>query len=152
MSEINVKKKKNQARKEGKMQGMSAYHKNAQMSARKISLAAKLIRNHSASKALDLLMFQRGKAAKIILKILKSAVANANNINKITLNELFVQEVEVGQGLCFARHLPRAKGRMDTIVHKRSNICIKLSKIENNNAKSAEESVESKKNTEENNG
>jgi len=88
-------------------------------------LAADLIRGKKSEEALNLLTFTPKAAAKIILKLLKSAVANATQ-KKIDVDRLYVKTVTVDQGPTMKRFMPRAQGRATSIRKRTSHITIVL--------------------------
>ncbi len=92
---------------------------------RKAMLAADLIRGKKSEEALNLLSFTPKAAAKIILKLLKSAVANATQ-KKIDVDRLYVKTVSVDQGPTMKRFMPRAQGRATSIRKRTSHITIVL--------------------------
>jgi large subunit ribosomal protein L22 len=92
---------------------------------RKAMLAADLIRGKKSEEALNLLTFTPKAAAKIILKLLKSAVANATQ-KKIDVDRLYVKTVTVDQGPTMKRFMPRAQGRATSIRKRTSHITIVL--------------------------
>ena len=75
-------------------------------------------------KALNLLKFSPRKAAKIIYKVLESAVANAENNYSLDVETLVVSRIMVDEGPSLKRIMPRAKGRADRIVKRTSHISV----------------------------
>ena len=92
------------------------------MSPRKVKIVLDLIRNQSAEKALAILKFTPNIAAEPVLKVLKSAIANAETNYNMDTEELFVSECAVGQGPTLKRMHARARGRSDRILKKTSHI------------------------------
>ncbi len=92
---------------------------------RKAMLAADLIRGKKSEEALNLLSFTPKAAAKIVLKLLKSAVANATQ-KKIDVDRLYVKTITVDQGPTMKRFMPRAQGRATSIRKRTSHITIVL--------------------------
>ncbi len=75
--------------------------------------------------AMNILQLTRKKAARIMQKILKSALANAEENHKILdVDEMFVKRITVDQGMVMKRTMPRARGSADTIRKRSSNICL----------------------------
>ncbi len=87
---------------------------------RKVRLAVDLIRGLNVAKAEQQLMFSKKRAAKDILKLVQSAVANAENNFKLDRNNLKIKEIKVDEGFTLKRWLPRAHGRA-TMLRKRSS-------------------------------
>ena len=88
-------------------------------------LVADLIRGKKSEEALNLLTFTPKAAAKIIIKLLKSAIANATQ-KKIDVDRLYVKVITVDQGPTMKRFMPRALGRATTIRKRTSHITIVL--------------------------
>lgn len=76
---------------------LTAVLKNAESSNKKIALVAKMIRGKDVIQARQLLKFMPKKAAKILLKVIESAAANAENNAGESINNLFVKTIEVGR-------------------------------------------------------
>ena len=85
--------------------------KSAQMSAQKVRLVADLIRGQKAERALEMLHFSKKKAAKLIKKLLGSAIANAENNSGIDVDDLYVSKIFVDEGSRMKRFSARARGR-----------------------------------------
>lgn len=79
-----------------------------------------------ASDALDVLRFSPKKAARIITKTLKSAIANAEHNNNLKPASLRVKEAVVGEGPTIKRIMPRARGSSSPIRKRTSHIRIIL--------------------------
>ena len=84
------------------------------------------IRGKDVKTALGILAYTPREAARIIEKVLKSAIANAENNNQMNVDKLFVEECFVGQGPILKRIRPRAQGRAFRIEKKTSHITIVL--------------------------
>jgi len=93
---------------------------------RKARLVADLIRGKGSEEALNILTFTKKAAAKIIIKLLKSAVANATQKKAIDIDRLYVKQIMVDQGPTMKRFMPRALGRATTIRKRSSHISIVL--------------------------
>ena len=92
----------------------------------KARLVADLIRGKGSEEALHLLMFTRKASAKILGKLLRSAIANATQKKTIDVDRLYVKKIAVDQGPVMKRHLPRALGRATEIRKRTSHILIVL--------------------------
>ena len=101
--------------------------KGAPMSAQKARLVADMIRNMNVSKALDVLKFTPKKGAQLILKLLESAIANAENNDGADIDELKVGVIFVDEAATLKRISPRAKGRANRICKRTCHITIKVS-------------------------
>jgi len=98
----------------------------ARISAQKARLVADQIRGMKAEEALNLLEFSPKKAAKIIKKVLESAIANAENNDGADIDELKVSTIFVDEGMTLKRIRPRAKGRADRINKRTCHITVKV--------------------------
>jgi large subunit ribosomal protein L22 len=95
-----------------------AVHRFAQISARKVRPLADLIRGKSADEALNILRYQPHRGARMLEKVLESALANAEDRRAQNLHHLRVVDVRVDQGPMFKRMRPHARG-MASILKKR---------------------------------
>ncbi|MDD3067380.1 MAG: 50S ribosomal protein L22 [Acholeplasmataceae bacterium] len=91
---------------------------------RKARLVIDLIRGKNIKEAQAILMFTPRAASPIILKVLNSAVANAENNNNQNIDNLYVKEAYVNEGVRLKRLLPRAKGQGDIIQKRTSHITV----------------------------
>jgi len=98
---------------------------------RKARLVVDLIRGKEIKEARAILMFTPRAASPVILKVLNSAVANAENNNNKKLEDLFVKEVYVNEGARLKRLLPRAKGKGDIIKKRTCHITVVVAEKEN---------------------
>jgi large subunit ribosomal protein L22 len=104
-----------------------AYLKMAMVSPQRCRLVAELVRGKSLDAAHRTLLLEKVKSAKIILSLLKSALANAQQKGVADLDRLFVSEIQVNEGPRIKRHMPRAQGRADVRLTRTSHIILKLS-------------------------
>jgi large subunit ribosomal protein L22 len=93
---------------------------NLRVSPRKVRLAANLIKGQDVLHAQNQLKYLGKKSASHILKLLNSAIANADKNFKIPKNNLFVKTIFVDAGPMLKRWLPRAHGRA-TMLRKRTS-------------------------------
>ena len=99
-----------------------------QTAPQKTRLVARLIYGKNVNDAMNILQLTRKKAARIIQKVLKSALANAEENHKVLdVDDMFVKRITVDQGVVMKRTMPRARGSADTIRKRSSNICLVLS-------------------------
>ena len=98
----------------------------ARISSRKVKIVADLIRGKSADEALAIVKFTPKAASEIIEKLLKSAIANAENNHNMTHEKLYVAEIYANQGPTLKRIRPAAKGSAVRIRKRTSHITIKL--------------------------
>jgi large subunit ribosomal protein L22 len=99
-----------------------AYAKYIRMSPRKINVLLKLIRGKNVGEALAILKLTPRASAPVIEKLLKSAMANAENNNKMDITKLFVAETYANNGPTLKRFRPHAQGRAFRIKKKTSHI------------------------------
>lgn len=97
---------------------------------RKVRLVAATLKGLPVLEAEAQLMLRPQRAAKPLLKLLRSAVANAKNNRKLDTNKLFVESVRVDQGPMLKRILPRARGMATPIQKKMSNVTLVLAESE----------------------
>ena len=96
------------------------------ISAQKCRLVADQIRGMRAEHALQLLHMSQKKAAKIIKKVLESAIANAEHNEGLDVDELIVSTIMVDEGPTLKRGRARAKGRGTRILKRTSHITVKV--------------------------
>ena len=105
----------------------SATLKFTHLSPQKMRLIADQIRGMSVDRAVTLLSFSNKKGAKIVKKVLESAIANAENNDGADIDELKVSSIGVNQGPTMKRLRPRARGRADRILKRSSHLIVKVS-------------------------
>ena len=108
------------------MESTSATLKSVRISAQKARLVADMIRGDDAEKAIDKLEYLNKKAAKLIKKLLDSAVANAETNHSLDSSDLFISAIRVDKGPSFKRMRPRARGRGNTIEKQTCHIYLEL--------------------------
>ena len=98
------------------------------MSPRKVRVVARTLKGLPVVRAEKELLFRNKKAAKIILKLLKSAVSNAKN-KGYEEKDLYIKNIIVNEGpKHLKRYYPKARGRVGQIIKKMSHIKIFLDK------------------------
>src|SRR6202044_4234810 len=107
------------------MQQQTAKLSYLRIAPRKTRSVADLIRGLSVNDAEAQLLVQRRRPSQALLKLLRSAVANAKN-NKLNADHLFVSEIRVDGGPMLKRSLPRARGSASPIQKKMSHVTITL--------------------------
>jgi large subunit ribosomal protein L22 len=105
---------------------VAAKLRHARLSPQKCRLVADQIRGKSVADALKILRFSPKKAARILHKVLESAIANAEHNHGADIDELKVSIVEVDGAPFFARYSARAKGRGDRILKRNSHITVRV--------------------------
>lgn len=101
-------------------------YKYARISPKKARDVARAIQGMPVSEALDALAYTPRKAAQLLNKTLKSAVANAENNHELVVDDLTVKEATVGDGPTFKRFKPRARGSAGAIRKRTSHLYIIL--------------------------
>ena len=98
--------------------------KSLKTSITKVNLVLKMIRGKKAENALNILAFSKKRISNEITKILKSAIANAENNHQLDIDKLFVKEATVGKSMVLKRFRPRARGRSGKILKPFSKVKI----------------------------
>ena len=96
----------------------------ARMSPKKVREVARTIQGRKAAEAVDYLTLIPRKSARLIVKTLKSAIANAENNHNLDIDSLIVAEAFVGKNLVMKRFAARARGRASRIEKPFSEITI----------------------------
>lgn len=110
-----------------------ASHKGAHISPYKARLVMDLVRGKPVEEALSILEYEPKRAAPMIRKVIRSALANASNDLDINLKSLVVADARVdGAGMLQGRRrwLPRAMGRATPIIKRTSHISVALAEKE----------------------
>ena len=98
----------------------------ARVSVQKACFVLDAIRGKSVQQALGILMYNPRYASRLIEKLLKSAVANAENNNNLNAENLYIAECFAGSGPIMKRIKPRAQGRAYRIEKRMSHITVVL--------------------------
>ena len=106
---------------------VSAVTKFVRISPEKARHVARLLQGKSVSEALGIVDLTPRKAARLIGKTLRSAVANAENNHDLDKEGLFVKEAVVGEGPIMKRFRPKARGMAGRILKRTSHFKIVLS-------------------------
>lgn len=118
----------------------------ARISAFKARAVTRHIQGLAAEDAMDILRFSPQKAAKLVRKTLKSAIANAENNAGLSSDRLLVKEAVVGEGPTFKRSQPKARGSAGPIRKRTSHIRIVLTEAEANPSAQEKSKKKSQKN------
>lgn len=94
------------------------------ISAQKARLVADQVRGLPVERALNILRFSTKKAAHLVIKVLESAIANAEHNEGADVDELKVKAICVDEGPSYKRMMPRAKGRGNRILKRTSHITV----------------------------
>jgi large subunit ribosomal protein L22 len=111
-----------------------AQHKHARISARKVRALADMIRGKFADDALDILKYQPERGARLLEKVLHSAIGNAqdpeqNPGKSVRVEQLLVVDARVDGGPMFKRIRPMSRGQAYMILKRTSHITVILEDI-----------------------
>jgi len=101
-----------------------AVAKYIRISPQKTRLVADVVRGMDVETALTTLRFMPKKAARILRKVIESAVANADQMETIDVDSLYVKSIQVDGGPSLKRFRPRAMGRATRIIKRTSHITV----------------------------
>ncbi len=107
-----------------------AVHRSAKISARKVRPLATLIRGKPTDKALELLRYQPQRGARMLEKVLKSALANAEDRRSPDLAALVVTDARIDGAGMFKRIRPRARGMAFGILKRLSHIRVAVGTVD----------------------
>ena len=124
--------------------------KNLRISPRKVRLVSGLIKDMDAEDALNQLQSTVKRSSPVIEKMLKSAIASAENNWGMDKDNLYVYDIQVGEGYRMKRWMPRAYGRATPILKRTSSVILTLEeRVEGKNRKSKDQMNKEKKEREE---
>ena len=98
--------------------------KYARISPRKVSIVLNLIRGKDVEVAMGILKNTHKSASEYLIKLLKSAIANAENNFSLDGDKLYVSECYVCPGPTLKRMMPRAKGSANRILKRTSHVTL----------------------------
>ena len=101
----------------------------ARISSRKVKIVIDMIRNKPVDVAMGILKNTPKAASELLIKLLASAVANAENNHNMDKNNLYIAEIYANQGPTLKRVRPRAQGRAFRIRKRTSHITIVLKEL-----------------------
>lgn len=102
----------------------------ARISPRKVSIVLDLIRNQPVEKAVGILQYTPKAASPLILKLVNSAAANAENNHNMDKDNLYVAECYVTPGPTLKRIQPKDHGKAFRILKRTSHITVVLKEME----------------------
>lgn len=105
---------------------VAARAKYARISPRKARLVADLVRGKAVEEALNTLTFTKKAFAKKLTKLIKSAVANAQQNTNMDVDTLWIKKIYVDGGPTLKRFMPRAMGRATMIRKRTSHVTVVL--------------------------
>ncbi len=101
-----------------------AVAKYIRVSPQKTRLVADVVRGMDVETAITTLRFMPKKAARILRKVIESAVANADQMETIDVDSLYVKTILIDGGPSLKRFRPRAMGRATRIIKRTSHITV----------------------------
>ncbi|PIE59233.1 MAG: 50S ribosomal protein L22 [Desulfobulbus propionicus] len=101
-----------------------AVAKYIRISPQKARLVADVVRGKDVDEAITILRFMPKKAARILRKVIESAVANADQNDAIDVDTLYVKKIHIDGGPMLKRFRPRAQGRATRILKRTSHITV----------------------------
>ncbi len=104
-----------------------ALQKNSRISPQKARLMANAIRGLDVDRALAILALSPTKSARLYEKVLKSAIANAEQNHGLDVDALFVSTVTADAGMTLKRYRPKGMGRMRQRFHRHSHLTVTVS-------------------------
>ncbi len=109
-------------------------HRYARISPRKVRPLADLVRGKFVDEALDILRFQPQRGARMLEKVIKTALANAQDPDQnpgriVNVHDLFISGVRVDGGPMFKRIRPRARGMAFLIKKRMSHIHVEIDEV-----------------------
>ena len=105
---------------------MNATFTHIRMSPQKVRCVVNMVRGKNVNKAIDLLKFCKRSAARPVLKLVKSALANAKSKGGIDPDNLFLKKVVVDNGPHMKKWRARSRGMAHRIIKRSSHISVEL--------------------------
>lgn len=116
---------------------VSAKAKFIRTSPRKVRLVVDVVRGLKVDNAIDQLRLMNKKATGPVMKVINSAVSNAEHNFDLDKDNLFIKEIKVDEAPTLKRWMPRAHGRATTIRKRNSHIIVILGEIKDSGKKQA---------------
>ena len=107
-----------------------AYLRHVRIAPRKVQIVLDLIRNKPVDVAMAVIKNTPKAACEPLEKLLKSAIANAENNHNMSKDSLYVAECYVTPGPTMKRIRPRAQGRAFSVLNRSSHITLVLKEKE----------------------
>ena len=104
-----------------------AHLKYLRMSPRKVKILCDLIRGKDVKTATAYIMQTPKAASEPVLKLLRSAIANAENNHNLDVEKLYVSTAGANPGPTLKRGMPRAQGRFNRILKRTTHVTIGVS-------------------------
>jgi large subunit ribosomal protein L22 len=105
---------------------VKAFARDLRISPRKLRLVANAIKGKQIGDALTQLQFMNKKGAPMVIKLLKSAIANAENNFSLSADQLYIKSINCDMGKVMRRYFPRARGSAAVIRRKMAHVSVVL--------------------------
>lgn len=105
---------------------ITATQTNVTVTPRKLRLVAFAVKQHSPLVAIQELTYLNKEAARVLLKVMKQAVANAKNNKDVNPADLTIKEIVINKGRVYKRGRASARGRSKPYEHVHSHVTVKL--------------------------
>ena len=109
---------------------IQAIAKDTGMSPRKVRLLVDMVRGKKVEEALTILKFTPTPMARVVAKVVKSAVANAENNFQMSPSDLRIVKIFADEARTLKRHRPRSRGRVSPILRRSSHITVVVAEQE----------------------
>jgi len=109
---------------------VKAIARDTKASPRKVRLLVNMVRGKKVEEALTILKFAPTPTAKVVAKVIKSAVANAENNYQLTPSDLRITKIFADEARTLKRFRPQARGRANRILKRSSHITVVVSEVE----------------------
>ncbi len=109
---------------------VSAIAKDVGVPPRKVKLIVDMVRGKQVDEALTVLRFLPTPAARAVAKVIKSAVANAENNYEMTPTDLRIIDIFANEGRILKRYRPQGRGRVNPILKRSTHIMVSVSEEE----------------------
>jgi large subunit ribosomal protein L22 len=119
-----------EAVKENKKVLVRASARSLRLAPRKMRLVTNLVKGMRASEAITQLQFTNKKGADMVIKLIRSAVANAENNFSLNADNLYIQSITCDMGATLQRYFPRARGSAFVIRRKMCHVNLILEERE----------------------
>ena len=101
--------------------------KNIGIPPRKVKLVVDMVRGKQVEEALTILKFTPNRAAKAVAKVIKTAIADAENNFEMTPSNLKIVAICANEGQTIKRHRPQSRGRVSPILRRSTHISVSVS-------------------------
>ena len=106
--------------------GYKATHRFARISARKVRAIANLLCGKYADEALEILRYMPNRGARLLEKVIKSALGNAEDLRATNVGDLQVKDCRIDGGPMFKRIRPQARGMAFVVRRRMAHISVEL--------------------------